>query len=129
MAFEANPSSGNNFVMDSHPDYGGQGLGPSPVEALLGSLAACSAMDVLSVLQKKRQNVTEYRIEVDGDRIPPGEWPRPFTKLRVKHVIKGENLDPVAVERAVQLSDEKYCTVLATLRGQPEITSEWTIET
>lgn len=129
MAFEADPPSGNRFILDAHPDFGGQNLGPSPVEALLASIAACSAMDVLSILQKKKQDVTAYRIEVEGDRIAPGEWPRPFTAIRVRHIVSGNNVDPAAVERAVQLSDEKYCSVMATVREGAQIQSEWTIET
>lgn len=127
-AFEAEVPSGARFVLDTHPDYGGQRLGPTPVEALLSSVAACSAIDVLDILRKKRQKVTSYRIEVDGDRAPIGTWPRPFTAIRVRHVLAGEDLDPQAVERAVELSDTKYCSVIMTLRAAPEVTSEWTIE-
>ena len=127
-AFEAVPPSGNRFVMDSHVDFGGRNLGPSPVEAMLSAIAACSAIDVLSILEKKKQIVKSYRIEVDGDRIPPGEFPRPFTSIVIRHIVAGEDLDPAAVQRAVELSDEKYCSVIATLRAAPKITSEWKIE-
>jgi putative redox protein len=127
-AFEADPPSGNKFMMDSHVDFGGQNKGPSPVEALLSSIAACSAIDVLSILEKKRQVVTSYRVEVEGQRIPPGEFPRPFTSIVVRHILSGENLDPAAVERAVELSDQKYCSVIATLRASPAVGSEWRIE-
>ncbi|HEY0868043.1 MAG TPA: OsmC family protein, partial [Fimbriimonas sp.] len=65
MAFEATPPSGNKFVMDAIPEFGGSNLGPTPLEALLASVAACSAMDVVSVLTKKRQKVLSYRIEVE----------------------------------------------------------------
>lgn len=128
MAFEADPPTGNRFVMDSHPDFGGENRGPTPLEAFLASAAACSAIDVLAVLQKKKQNVTSYRIEVEGDRNPPGEYPRPFKSLVIRHIVTGVNVDPAAVERAVSLSDEKYCSVLATLRFSPPITSEFRIE-
>jgi putative redox protein len=128
MAFEATPPTGNRFVLDAHPESGGHNQGPTPVEALLASVAACSAMDVISILEKKKQVVTSYRIEADGERGPQGQYPRPFLSMTVRHILKGENLDPVAVARAVQLSDEKYCTVLSTLRSSPKITSEWAIE-
>lgn len=129
MAFEAEPPSGNKFVMDAYPEVGGANLGPTPVEAMLSSLAACSAMDVLSILRKKQQKVTEYRIEVDGDRgAPEGQYPRPYSALRVRHIVTGENLDEAAVARAVALSDEKYCTVIATLRIPVEVSSLYTIE-
>ena len=127
-AFEAEVPSGIKFVIDSHPEFGGRGLGPTPVEALLSSIAACSAIDVLDILRKKRQVVTSYRVEVDGDRPPPGEFPRPFSEIRVRHILVGENLDPAAVERAVELSDTKYCTVITTLRAAPTVKSSWEIE-
>lgn len=114
--------------MDSHPDFGGQNLGPSPLEALLSSIAACSAVDVVTILQKKQQKLISYRIEVEGVRAPEGIFPRPYTSLTLRHIVQGDNVDPAAVERAVQLSDEKYCSVLATLRFSPEVKSEWSIE-
>lgn len=126
--FEATPPSGVTFKMDAHPELGGQGMGPTPLEAFLGAMAACSAMDVISILEKKRQKVTSYRIEIDGDRTEEGVFPRPFATLRVRHVLVGENLDPEAAARAVELSEEKYCTVLATLRHNPTVTSSVLIE-
>jgi putative redox protein len=128
LAFEATPPTGFRFTMDGHPESGGQWLGPTPMEALLAAAAACSAMDVVSILEKKRQNVTAYRIEIEGERPPEGEWPRPFTRLTVRHIVSGVGLDPAAVERAVELSDTKYCSVLATLRAAPDVTSSWQIE-
>jgi putative redox protein len=128
LAFEANPPTGNKFVMDAHPESGGHNRGPTPVEALLGSMAACSAMDVISVLEKKRQKVRSYRLEIDGDRTPPGsDYPRPFTAIRLKHILEGENLDPAAVARAIQLSEDKYCTVLQTIKYSPPVTSTFEI--
>lgn len=120
-AFEATPPTGNRFVMDAYPEGGGQDLGPTPLEAFLASAAACSAMDVLLILEKKRQVVTSYRLEIDGERTEPGVYPRPYTSLTIHHILEGENLDAQAVEQAVALSDEKYCTVVATLRATPEI--------
>ena len=128
MAFEAAGQSAGRLVLDAHPDFGGVGAGVSPVEALLASAAACSGIDVLSILEKKRQTVTSYRIEVDGEQPAPGTWPRKFSSITLRHVLKGPNLDPVAVARAVELSDAKYCTVVATLRAAPTVVSEWRIE-
>jgi putative redox protein len=127
-AFEAEVPTGAKFVIDSHPDHGGRLLGPTPLEALLSSVAACSAIDVLDILKKKRQKVTSYRVEVEGDRPPPGDFPRSYTAIRVKHILGGENLDPDAVARAVDLSDSKYCTVITTLRKGITVTSDWEIE-
>ena len=128
MSFEAQTPSGATVVLDAHPESGGGGTGPTPVEALLSAAAACSGMDVLSILQKKQQKVTAYRIEVDGVRGPEGVWPRPFQSISVRHFVQGEDLDPAAVARAVELSDGKYCTVIMTLRAAPVVTSEWQIE-
>jgi len=129
MAFEATPPSGNKLVMDSHPDSGGHDRGPTPVETLLSSLAGCTAMDILSILEKKRQTVKTYRVEIEGDRpVVEGEWPRPFTAIRLRHIFSGLDLDPVAVARAIALSETKYCTVLATLRLGPPVTSTFEIQ-
>ena len=128
MAFEADPPSGSRFVMDSDPEHGGRQLGLSPVEAFLAAAAGCSGMDVLSILSKKRQIVTSYHIEIEWTRDPEGDWPRPIRSIVLRHVIQGKDIDPAAVERAVELSDEKYCTVVATLRASPVVCSEYRIE-
>lgn len=128
MAFEALPPSGNKFTMDAISEVGGENKGPTPVEALVASVAACSAMDVVSILQKKKQKVEAYRIEVEWKRGEEGVYPRPILTMVVRHIVKGENLDPIAVARAVELSDTKYCTVIATLRAGPAVTSEYVIE-
>jgi putative redox protein len=128
MVFEADTPTGNKFVMDAYPEEGASNQGPTPLEALQSSLAACTAMDVISILHKKKQSVTSYRLEVEGERGPEDVYPRPFLSLTVRHIIKGKNLDPAAVKRAVELSDEKYCTVMATLRHGPTVKAEWRIE-
>lgn len=128
MAFEALPESGAAFVMDAYPESGGSNQGPTPVEALLSSIAACSAMDVISILHKAKQQISSYKIEVTGERGPQGVFPRPFLSIDVKHILTGESIDPAVVERAVRLSDEKYCSVMATLRHGPIMTSSWTLE-
>jgi putative redox protein len=128
MVFESDPPSGKKIVMDAYTEFGGTSKGPTPVETFLSAIAACSAMDVLAILQKKQQKVTGYRIEVEGERPPQGQFPRPFTSLVVRHIVTGQDIDPHAVERAVELSDQKYCSVMATIRSAPPITSEFRIE-
>lgn len=127
MAFDSVGPSGMKWTMDAYPEPGGVQLGPTPVEALVGSLAACTAMDVVSILKKKRQEVESYRLEVEYTRGPEGEWPRPILQATVRHIVKG-NVDREALARAIELSDEKYCTVAATLRSGPKIVSEWSVE-
>jgi putative redox protein len=80
---------------------------------------------VVSILQKKRQEVTDYRIEVRGER--RDEFPKSFTRFFVKHIVRGRGLAEQAVARAIELSDRKYCSVAATLRGSAEIVTSYEI--
>lgn len=122
LIFEALSESGAVVTLASHAD----GISAmTPVEALLASAAACSGMDVISILEKKRQIVTGYRVEIEHERGPEGTFPRPIVAVTVRHILEGESLDEVAVARAVELSDEKYCTVLATLRIPVAVNSVW----
>ena len=70
----------------------------------------------------------QYRVEIDGERGPRGVYPRPFLSITLRHIVRGENIDPAAVARAVELSDTKYCTVITTLRAAPEVKSEFVVE-
>lgn len=124
--FEATPPSGKSFVMGSSEGEG-EPAGPSPLETFLASAAACSAIDVVLILAKMKQTIESYRIEVEWTRDPEGQYPRPIRSILIRHVLTG-NLDRSAVDRAVKLSDEKYCTVVATLRATPTVTSEFRIE-
>lgn len=128
MVFQASGPSGGTLTMDSYPEEGREPHGPTPIETFLSAIAGCSAIDVLSILEKKRQVVTAYRIEVEGERAPKGEWPRPFLSITVRHVLSGENIDVAAVKRAIELTDEKYCSVIATLRQSPPVHSVFQIE-
>lgn len=98
---------------------------PTPVELLLVSVAACTAVDVVSILEKKRQAVTDYRVEITGER--RDEHPRAFTKMRVHHIVYGHDVSEQAVTRAIELSDTKYCSVAATVRPTVEITTTFEI--
>jgi putative redox protein len=119
LRFQAVMPDGTGFMMDSET------AGPSPVQTLAAAVAACAGMDVVSILLKQRQNVTGYRLEVDYERPPEGQYPRPITSMVVRHILEGADIAPSAVERAIQLSDEKYCSVMATLREGPEMKSEY----
>lgn len=123
LRFAAVTGSGSRLVFDSDT----AGSDPSPMEGLLTALAACTAMDVISILEKKRQNVTAYRVEIVGERPPEGTYPRPFTKFTITHFVEGLAIDESAVARAVQLSEEKYCSVSITLKSSPEIKNEWRV--
>ena len=97
----------------------------SPMELLLLALGGCTGVDVIDILRKKRQHVTDYRIEIHGDRRE--EFPRSYTKLHVKHIVSGRGVSEQAVVRAIELSDQKYCSVAATLRGTAEIVTSYEI--
>jgi putative redox protein len=97
----------------------------TPMEMLLLALGGCTAVDVISILKKKRERVTGYRVEVRGERRE--EHPRKYTRLEVRHVVRGHNVSEKAVRQAVELSEEKYCSVAATLRPAAEIVSSYEI--
>ena len=97
----------------------------TPMELLLLALGGCTGVDVISILKKKRQHVTDYRIEVSGER--RDEYPRKFTRLYVKHIVCGHGVMEQAVAQAIELSETKYCSVAATLRGGVEIVTSYEI--
>jgi putative redox protein len=98
---------------------------PSPLEMLLVSVAACTAADVISILLKKRQDVTAYDVEVTGERV--ADHPRKFVKFHVHHIVQGRTVSEKAVADAIELSDTKYCSVAATVRPTAEITTSYEI--
>ena len=97
----------------------------SPVELLLIALGSCTAVDVFSILRKKRARVTSYRVEVSGER--RSEPPRHFTRMEVRHVVRGHNISERALAQAIELSETKYCSVAATFRPTVEILSSYEI--
>ena len=114
--------SGNvRFHLDSGPEV----TDPSPIEALLASIGACTAMDVICILRKKRQNVTSYEVEVEGER--RDEHPRSFTKFEIVHRFRGGELSAAAIEEAIRLSETKYCSIVSTLRPAVPVTSRYEI--
>ncbi len=109
-------------MMDSKGD---RHAAATPMEMLLVSVAACTAMDVQSILEKKRQDVTEYSVVITGTRAE--EHPRKFTAFHINHIVHGRNVSDKAVARAIELSDETYCSVAATVRPTAEITTSYEI--
>ena len=93
----------------------------TPMELLLIALGSCTAVDVISILRKKRERVTDYRVEVRGQR--RAEHPRAFTRMEVRHIVRGYGISEKAVAQAIELSVTKYCSVAATLRPTVEIIS------
>ena len=97
----------------------------TPMELLLVALGGCTAVDVVSILKKKRQQVSDYRVEVRGHR--RDEHPRAFTRIEVRHVVRGRGVSEAAVASAVELSETKYCSVAATLRPGVEIVTTYEV--
>ena len=102
-----------------------RGAAPTPMELLLVALGSCTAVDVIGILKKKREDVTEYRVEVQGHR--RDEHPRSFSKMEVRHIVTGRNISEKSVAQAIELSETKYCSVAATLRPTAEIVSSFEI--
>lgn len=120
--FVAVTPSGHAQVLDTDTE---RASAASPMELLLIALGGCTAVDVVSILRKKRERVTGYHVEVRGTR--RDEYPRAFTRLEVRHVLRGRGLSERAVAQAVELSESKYCSVAATLRPAAEIVSSFEI--
>lgn len=126
--------AGNDFFVAVTPsghavpiDMDGQRSAASgPLELLLLSLGGCTGADVVSVLRKKRERVTDYRVEIRGERRE--EHPRSYKRLELRHIVRGHGISEAAVAQAVRLSTDKYCSVAATLRPTAEIVSTWEIE-
>jgi putative redox protein len=116
------PPSGHALTIDSKGD---RRAAYSPLEMLLVSVAACTAADVISILEKKRQKVTAYDVQVSGTRVD--DHPRKFTAFHVHHIVQGRSVSEKAVADAVKLSDEKYCSVAATVRPTATITTSYEV--
>jgi putative redox protein len=125
MAFAAKTSSGQTLVIDGAPELGGENLGPRPMELVLVALGGCTAMDVISILRKMRQDTTAYEIHVAGERAE--EHPKVYTRISVEHIVRGRNLAPDQVTRAIELSTRKYCSVMAMLEKAVSIVVRYTI--
>jgi putative redox protein len=111
--FVGESGSGHSVIMDGAPDAGGRNLGFRPMEMLLLGLAGCSAFDVVLILKRGRENVTDCVVEVDADRAETD--PKIFTNVRMRYIVTGKGLDTNKVERAVKLSEEKYCSASAII--------------
>jgi putative redox protein len=114
--------SGHAQVLDTDHE---RASAATPVELLLIALGSCTAVDVISILKKKREQVTAYHVEVRGERRE--QHPRHFTRMEVKHIVRGRKISERALSQAIELSETKYCSVAATLRPTVEIISSYEI--
>jgi len=113
MAFEGLPESGHVVRMDAEEAVGGDNSAARPMEFIALGLAGCTAMDVISILRKKQQDVTDFQVAVHAERA--GDHPKVFTQAVIEYLITGRNVDEAAVLRAIALSAEKYCPAQAML--------------
>lgn len=126
MTFHGTADSGFIVPLGTDPAVGGDNDGTRPMELIALGLAGCTAMDVISILQKKRQQVTFFETLVHADRA--AEHPKVFTHIRIEYVFEGHDLDPAAIERAIDLSVTKYCPAQAMLAQAAQITHTYTIQ-
>jgi len=123
VSFVGQSESGHSVVMDGAPESGGKNLGVRPMEMLLLGLGGCSAFDVVHILRKGRQNVTDCVADIDASRAESD--PKVFTKIHVHFTVSGKELDAKRVEQAVHLSAEKYCSASIMLGKVAEITHDF----
>lgn len=126
MSFHGEAGSGFSVPLGAEAGVGGDDDGFRPLELILVSLAGCTAMDVISILQKKRQPVTGFAVQAEGERAEA--HPRVFTRVRLHYTIRGGGVDPAAVARAIELSETKYCPAQAMLRPGVVIESSFDVQ-
>ncbi|HTR87009.1 MAG TPA: OsmC family protein, partial [Reyranella sp.] len=120
--FVAEAGSGHTFTMDGSPDVGGRNLGARPMEVLLIGMGGCTAIDVVSMLKKQRQDIEGVEVALVGERAT--EHPMVYTEVKLVYTVRGRKLNKALVERAVSLSDEKYCSATAMFKKSAKVTHE-----
>jgi putative redox protein len=125
MTFVGESASGHAVVMDGPPEFGGRNLGVRPMEMLILGLGGCSAFDVVLILQKSRQAIDNCEVELDYDRAETE--PKVFTRIHMHFIVSGDRLDPAKVEKAINLSAEKYCSASIMLGKTATITHDYEI--
>lgn len=126
VCFIGESETGHAVVLDGAPDAGGRNLGMRPMEMLLIGMGACTSFDVVTILKKARQPITDCVAEIVAERAD--EIPKVFTKIHVHFVVTGKGLNPGQVERAVKLSAEKYCSASIMLGKSAEVTHDFEIK-
>jgi putative redox protein len=125
MAFNAETGSGHLIAMDGAPEGGGRNLAPRPMETVLAGTGACAAYDVVLILKRGRHEVRGCEVRLSAERA--GTDPKVFTRIHMQFVVSGRGLAAAAVERAVQLSHEKYCSATAMLAKTAEVTTGYEV--
>jgi putative redox protein len=125
VAFVAETDSSHAIVMDGAPDGGGRNLGPRPMETVLAGTGGCSAYDVVTILKKARQDISDCVLEIDADRAAVD--PKVFTRIHMQFTITGRDVKREHVQRAIELSAQKYCSASIMLAKTATITHDFTI--
>lgn len=125
VSFRGETESGHAVLMDGAQEAGGKNLGPRPMEMILLGLGGCTAFDVVLILRKSRQVVTDCQIEIEAQRTLTD--PKVFTKIHLHFIVTGKELNPQQVERAINLSAEKYCSASMMLKETVNITHDYEI--
>ena len=125
MLMVGKSDSGHAVVMDGPPEIGGENLGVRPMEMLLLGMAGCTMIDVVSTLKKMREDVVDCQTQVSADRSE--EYPKVFTNINVHFILKGKQLNPSKVDKAIKLSAEKYCSASIMLGKTAVITHDFEI--
>lgn len=125
MSFLGKSGSGHSVLMDGPPEAGGKNLGPRPMEMLLMGTGGCAAFDVVLILKKSRQDISDCVVEIEAERAP--EEPKVFTRIHFHFIVTGKQLKPEQVERAIKLSAEKYCSASIMLGKTAELTHDFRI--
>ncbi len=125
LSFTSTGKNGVTIPLSADPSVGGDNDGFEPMELVAIGLAGCTAMDVISILQKKRQEVTGFEVQVQAERAT--EFPKVFTNITIEYIVTVHNVDLVAVERSIELSTTKYCPVQAMLRKACSIDHKYSI--
>lgn len=123
MAFVAETGSGHILTMDGAPEGGGRNLAPRPMETVLAGTAGCTAYDVVTILRRGRHHIDSCRVAVNAERAE--QDPKVFTKIHMHFTVAGADLPPAAVERAIKLSHDKYCSASIMLAQTAQITTSF----
>jgi putative redox protein len=126
LSFSGRGENGFSVPLDAETAVGGDNNGFEPMELIAIGLAGCTAMDTISILKKKQQEVTAFEVQVHAER--SGEFPKVFTHIILEYIIEGHNVDPAAVERSIELSATKYCPAQAMLSKACKIEHKYSIK-
>ena len=126
FSLSAKADSNHWIAIDERVEDGGNGAAAGPMELMLMSVASCSAMDVISILKKRR--VEQFQLEIEAEGVRRNEYPRIYTDIHLKYIVNGKDIKEKDVARAIQLSEEKYCSAIAMVKNTAKMTSEYVVK-